>query len=121
MDEPKVRIAGTCYLVTVDGRHHFVGRDRRCSCGRSCEAVRLVMEYLRAGGRRAPAGIPLPPLTVPKRCPICGAEAKPVPQLNTRRGWGWRCVEDSSHFWHVQLEPLRRWLQENQWGHKKAA
>lgn len=121
MDRPKVRIAGTCYLVVLNGQHHFIHRDRRCSCGQACEAVRLVAEYLRAGGRRAPIGIPLPPLTVPKRCPICGADARPTPQLDTRCGRGWRCAEDPSHFWHVRLEPLRRWLKQNRWNVRKAA
>ena len=121
MDKPKVQIAGTCYLVVLHGKYHFVSQNRRCSCGETCEAVRLVSEYLRAGGRRAPMGIPLPPLTVPRRCPICDADARPAPQLDTRHGRGWRCVEDPSHFWHVRLEPLRRWLKQNRWNARKAA
>ncbi len=121
MDEGKVRIAGTCYLVTLHGKHHFVSQSRRCSCGQSCEAVRLVAQYLRTGGRRAPMGIPLPLLTVPKQCPICGAEARPAPQLDTKRCRGWWCAEDPSHFWHVRLEPLRRWLKQNRWNVRKAA
>jgi len=66
-------------------------------------------------------GIPLPPLVVPKRCPICGAEAKPDARLDMRRGRGWRCTEDPSHFWHVRLEPLRRWLKAHRWSMSKAA
>jgi len=120
MDRPKVRIAGTCYLVVLDEKHHFVNRGR-CSCGEPCDAIRRVALYLRTGGRRAPTGIPLPPLIVPRRCPICGAEAKPAPQLDTRRGRGWLCVEDPSHFWHVRLESLRRWLKQNRWNVRKAA
>lgn len=120
MGERRVRIFGMMYLVTLEGKDHFVSPSRRCSCGRSCEAVRLVAEYLRAGGRRAPTGIPLPSLTVPKQCPICGAEVIPAPALDTSGGRGWRCVEDASHFWHVRLEPLRRWLTQNRWRVRKA-
>lgn len=120
MDEGKVRIAGMCYLVTLEGEQHWVTREGRCSCGRRCEAVRLVLAYLRGGGRRAPTGIPLPPVTVPKRCPICGAEVSAAPDLDTAGGRGWRCVEDASHFWHVRLEPLRRWLLQNRWHARKA-
>jgi len=121
MEERKVRVFGMIYRVRLGGKDHFVSPSRRCSCGEWCEAVRLVAEYLRAGGRRAPTGIPLPPLVVPKECPICGAEVRPAPDLDTRGGRGWRCVEDPSHFWHVRLEPLRRWLKANRWNVRRAA
>ena len=55
MEKPSVRIAGTRYLVELDGQDHYVS-SRRCSCGRACQAVRLVAEYLANGGRPAPAG-----------------------------------------------------------------
>lgn len=117
MEKPRVRIAGTHYLVELDGQDHYVS-FRRCSCGRACQAVRLVAEYLASGGRPAPAGIPLPTLTVPKQCPLCGAEVKADHWLDGRKGRGWRCTQDPSHYWYVRSEPMRRWLQANRWGRK---
>jgi hypothetical protein len=108
------------YLVrTVDAggvRTHLVGKDKHCTCGgrarRWCSHIRAVAAYLKAGGDRAPEGDgsgsvhDSDPLgqrreigeEVPEACPICGAE---VERLAPR---GWRCLEDSSHYYRWRGE-----------------
>ncbi len=55
-----VRVSGYFYAVDlgpeVRPQYHYVGKDRRCTCGlgADCPAVLAVVDHLRGGGERAP-------------------------------------------------------------------
>ena len=111
-----VSVSGYFYSVDlgpdVHPQHHYVGKDRRCTCGMGadCPAVKAVAEYLRAGGERAP-DVPSGYYPVaPQVCPICGAETYYVPDLNSKhRGAGWACVKGSeAHYWLAHGNSLRQ-------------
>jgi hypothetical protein len=118
-----VSVSGYFYVVDfgpgVRPRHHYVGKDRRCTCGlgADCPAVLAVADYLRAGGARAP-DVPSGFYPVaPQVCPICEAETYYVPSLNSkRRGAGWACAKSGeSHYWLAHVNSLRQRLAENPW------
>ena len=115
---PRVSLTRTLYLVHVDGVLHRVRRDRVCDCGgtpqRPCPAIPLVQEYLAAGGQR-PLGRhedtwPDRWLRVPPLCPICDCPTVADRYLDSSHGPGWRCAFDTSHYWSVRLNSLRRYL-----------
>ena len=118
-----VSVSGYFYLVDLgpDTRpqHHHVGKDRRCTCGLGldCPAVLAVVDYLRAGGERAPE-VPTGyyPVT-PQTCPICGAQTCYVPGLTSHsRGAGWACVRGGkAHYWRAHINSWRQDLAENPW------
>jgi hypothetical protein len=118
-----VSVSGYFYVVdlgpNVHPQHHYVGKDRRCTCGlgADCPAVLVVADYLRAGGERAP-DVPSGYYPVaPQTCPICGAQAYYVPGLTSRgRGAGWVCVQGGkAHYWQVHINSWRQDLAENPW------
>jgi hypothetical protein len=115
---PLVTVNRTFYLVHVDGTVHRVRRDRACDCGGTpdapCPALRLVQDYLAAGGPR-PLGRhestwPEVWITVPSLCPICDCPTLPDRHLDSSHGPGWRCTLDPGHYWMVRMKPLRRAL-----------
>jgi hypothetical protein len=121
--EALVSVSGYFYAVDfgadVRPRHHYVGKDRRCTCGlgADCPAVLAVVDYLRAGGERAP-DVPSGFYPVaPQACPICGAGTYYVPELNSkRRGAGWACAKGGeSHYWLAHVNNLRQRLAEYPW------
>ena len=121
--DAQVSISGYFYLVDLGletrPRYHHVGKDRKCTCGQGadCPAVKAVVEYLRAGGERAP-DVPLGFFPVaPQACPICGAETYYVFDLTSRnRGAGWACVNGGeSHYWLAHVNALRKTLAGNPW------
>ena len=121
--EALVKVSGYFYAVDfgpgVHPQNHRVGKDRRCTCGLGpdCPAVFAVVDYLRAGGERAP-DIPSGFYPVaPQSCPICGAETYYVPDLTSRRrGAGWACTQGSeAHYWLAHVASLRKALASNPW------
>ncbi len=104
MDNTKaeVMVVKGGYRVTVKGQVHWVNKQRQCSCTRtSCAAIRLVADYLRCGGQRAPdSKAPNPPNAF--SCPICGAPA--TGSLEKRN---WACSADRRHFWSWRTAQLR--------------
>ena len=118
-----VMVSGYFYLVDLgpDTRpqHHHVGKDRRCTCGLGldCPAVLAVVDYLRAGGERAPDVPSGYYPVVPQVCPICGAGTYYVPNLNSKhRGAGWACAQGSeAHYWLAHVNSFRQRLAENPW------
>ena len=118
-----VTITGYFYNVDFGPENHKgthrVGKDRRCSChlGKDCPAVSAVVEYLKAGGERAPDPPPGYFPVVPASCPICGAQAVYDRRLSSkRRGVGWRCASaGSQHYWQAQVHVLREKLAANPW------
>lgn len=112
-----VSIIGGQYLVDLGQsgrfRHHWVSKDKTCSCGvGNCEAIEVVRRYLRAGGRRAPDTGETP------RCPICGGRSYRDPTWDGRhtRTLGWRCEKGGlSHFLEARAEKIRKQQAENPW------
>jgi hypothetical protein len=111
-----VSVSGYFYAVNLgpDVRPQF-----HCTCelGADCPAVLAVVDYLRAGGERAPDVPSGYYPVVPQVCPICGAQAYYVPGLSSRRrGAGWACVQGSeAHYWLAHTNSLRQRLAENPW------
>lgn len=114
---PTVSIAGSHYLVDLDGpdgpRLHRVSKDKTCSCGAPhCEAIEAVRQYLQGGGARAPEP------AEPTVCPICGAKTLPDPRWNGpyTRSPGWRCRSGGlSHFLLAKAQHIRQRQAENPW------
>src|SRR6185369_2614028 len=58
--DARVTVIGYFYAVDygngVNFGQHRVGKDRRCTCslGTACPAIQAVVDYLKAGGKRAP-------------------------------------------------------------------
>lgn len=122
-EDARVLVTGHFYAVDfgndVDLRAHRVGKDRRCTCstGEDCPAVLAVMDYLKAGGERAPDPPPGYFPVAPATCSVCGAEAYYVADLNSkRRGAGWACVVGGvSHYWQAHTKVIRELLAKNPW------
>ena len=90
------------YHVTLNGRPHFVNKQRRCSChNQHCQAIKAVTDYLRAGGQRAPeATATTPPNTF--SCPVCSEPAR-----GSLENQDWCCTVDRYHFWVWRVDRLR--------------
>jgi hypothetical protein len=108
------------YLVEYLGKFHFVDKKRVCtSCQtRDCVAVGEVLNYLKAGGEKAPARIkqPSPHYAIPESCPICGGEVSHDPASSYSGQAGWVCEKYLGHFmrWRtLQTIPLMKQLNEN--------
>jgi hypothetical protein len=121
--EARVTVIGYFYGVDlgygVQPQHHRDGKDRKCTCGlgADCPAVQAVVDYLKAGGERAPDLSPGYFPVAPQACPICGEETYYVPGLSSkRRGAGWACVKGSeSHYWQHHVNVLRGLFAANPW------
>ncbi len=113
--DARVLVSGYFYTVdfgySADSRQHRVGKDRRCSCalGVACPAVLAVVDYLMAGGERAPDPPPGYFPVAPATCSVCGAEAYYYAKLSSKhRGAGWACsVGGVGHYWQAQGKVLR--------------
>lgn len=118
-----VTVSGYFYAVDlgpeIQPQHHRIGKDRGCTCplGMQCPAVRVVADYLREGGERAPDPPPGYYPVAPGVCPVCGARAHYEPTLSSRvRGAGWICANGGkSHYWQDRVAVLRKALAENPW------
>ncbi len=121
--DARVMVSGYFYAVdfgySVDSKQHRVGKDRRCSCtlGVACPAILAVVDYLKAGGERAPDPSPGYFPLAPAVCPVCGAEAYYVANLSSKhRGAGWACtVGGVSHYWQAHGKILREQFKKNPW------
>ena len=113
MDDSQVTTVRGGYHVTLNGKPHFVNKQRHCSCHKqNCPAIRAVAAYLRAGGQRAPElaeGTKMPDRT----CPICGAPATGTTQQ-------WRCTQSNEHYHRFRVNQIRAaaaqrlvWLKEH--------
>ena len=114
----QVNILGSQYLVTMEGKQHVVGKDRRChTCHDRCPAVTEVARCLKAGGRRAPDTVPTrphppQPATELPPCPICGAKAARDRGMDhPRYGTGWKCTEGGcTHVYLARYGHLKDWF-----------
>jgi hypothetical protein len=121
--DARVMVLGYFYAVDygngVDFGQHRVGKDRRCTCslGTACPAIQAVVDYLKAGGVRAPDPPPGYFPIAPATCPICNAEAFYYPKVGSKhRGAGWACRAGGvSHYWQTQVKILREQLSKNPW------
>ncbi|MBL8080460.1 MAG: hypothetical protein JNM55_20990 [Anaerolineales bacterium] len=123
IEDARVMVSGYFYAVHfgyhADSRQHRVGKDRRCSCplGVTCPAVLAVVDYLKAGGARAPDPPPGYFPLAPAVCPVCGAEVYYRADLSSKhRGAGWACVSGGvSHYWQAHTKTLQEQLKKNPW------
>lgn len=119
MNNSKITVNATHYIVCLNGTRHHVRRDGVCSCGASprapCAAYPPIRTYLRAGSPRPPGRDdrtwPQSWAAIPQACPICTCPTQPDPHLNSRAGPGWICTLGRyEHFWRVRTNPLRQYL-----------
>ncbi len=114
LKKDSVTISGVTYLVrTFDAPDvvHVVSRNRTCSCGETnCGAIRAVLNYLKAGGKRPPNPVVL--------CPICGSETVVDTRWMDRdkdgkRCFGWQCKKGGrTHFFEAKTARIQKQLAE---------
>ena len=95
----------------VQPRYHTVSWELACTCrlGEDCPAVTAVKKYLQDGGKTAKTPEPGYWPTIPHKCPVCAGVVHYDPQLSSkRRGLGWRCESDKSHYWTHQGQALAK-------------
>jgi hypothetical protein len=113
--ENQVIVHGFAYCVHLGSDPeglHMVSKTKVCSCGqRDCQAIRVVHEYLKAGGQRAPD---------PLLCPICGGmtfeDRRWTDTINGIKGFGWRCEKGGIRHWmQDKTARIQRQLAGNPW------